>query len=178
MYLDKKTFMIFISMFQKQQFAKVIGTILICSVVIKLNRLCSLRVSTFYWCRLVPLRNYSLPVGARRLCIVLTTSWWYVVAYTAALWSEEWLDSRCRGTVSLETLSTSPVAWNPLENVRTHHLHRTVRPCLFIEPAKCIVHRRFASFITWRSRVGRLSLIHIWRCRRSTLCRSRWSPYH
>ena len=23
-----------------------------------------------------------------------------------------------------------------------------------------------------------LSLIHIWRCRRSTLCRSRWSPYH
>ena len=26
--------------------------------------------------------------------------------------------------------------------------------------------------------VFRLSLIHIWRCRRSTLCRSRWSPYH
>ena len=23
-----------------------------------------------------------------------------------------------------------------------------------------------------------LSLIHICRCRRSTLCRSRWSPYH
>ena len=29
-----------------------------------------------------------------------------------------------------------------------------------------------------RSRCQRLSLIHIWRCRRSTLCRSRWSPYH
>ena len=26
--------------------------------------------------------------------------------------------------------------------------------------------------------VQSLSLIHIWRCRRSTLCRSRWSPYH
>ena len=26
--------------------------------------------------------------------------------------------------------------------------------------------------------VHQLSLIHIWRCRRSTLCRSRWSPYH
>ena len=26
--------------------------------------------------------------------------------------------------------------------------------------------------------VAKLSLIHIWRCRRSTLCRSRWSPYH
>ena len=24
----------------------------------------------------------------------------------------------------------------------------------------------------------RLSLIHIWRCRRYSLCRSRWSPYH
>ena len=24
----------------------------------------------------------------------------------------------------------------------------------------------------------RLSLIHIWRCRRDVLCRSRWSPYH
>ena len=24
----------------------------------------------------------------------------------------------------------------------------------------------------------RLSLIHIWRCRRSYACRSRWSPYH
>ena len=26
--------------------------------------------------------------------------------------------------------------------------------------------------------VLRLSLIHIWRCRRITGCRSRWSPYH
>ena len=29
-----------------------------------------------------------------------------------------------------------------------------------------------------RGFVQTLSLIHIWRCRRSTLCRSRWSPYH
>ena len=28
------------------------------------------------------------------------------------------------------------------------------------------------------ARLRCLSLIHIWRCRRSTLCRSRWSPYH
>ena len=26
--------------------------------------------------------------------------------------------------------------------------------------------------------LSELSLIHIWRCRRTTLCRSRWSPYH
>ena len=31
----------------------------------------------------------------------------------------------------------------------------------------------------WQNSLAwRLSLIHIWRCRRSTLCRSRWSPYH
>ena len=34
-------------------------------------------------------------------------------------------------------------------------------------------------FDFWGNRyVYYLSLIHIWRCRRSTLCRSRWSPYH
>ena len=26
--------------------------------------------------------------------------------------------------------------------------------------------------------IKRLSLIHIWRCRRAVTCRSRWSPYH
>ena len=30
----------------------------------------------------------------------------------------------------------------------------------------------------WNSRGHILSLIHIWRCRRSYACRSRWSPYH
>ena len=30
----------------------------------------------------------------------------------------------------------------------------------------------------WRSPHWSLSLIHIWRCRRSYACRSRWSPYH
>ena len=32
--------------------------------------------------------------------------------------------------------------------------------------------------LLWLARTNLLSLIHIWRCRRSTLCRSRWSPYH
>ena len=31
---------------------------------------------------------------------------------------------------------------------------------------------------SWQHMLVQLSLIHIWRCRRSTLCRSRWSPYH
>ena len=32
--------------------------------------------------------------------------------------------------------------------------------------------------LQWELATDHLSLIHIWRCRRSTLCRSRWSPYH
>ena len=36
---------------------------------------------------------------------------------------------------------------------------------------------RKAGCLGWNS-ISLLSLIHIWRCRRSTLCRSRWSPYH
>ena len=37
----------------------------------------------------------------------------------------------------------------------------------------------FSYFLATGMREGLgLSLIHIWRCRRSTLCRSRWSPYH
>ena len=34
----------------------------------------------------------------------------------------------------------------------------------------------FANFFALKS--VELSLIHIWRCRRSYACRSRWSPYH
>ena len=31
---------------------------------------------------------------------------------------------------------------------------------------------------TFKSSIKTLSLIHIWRCRRPAMCRSRWSPYH
>ena len=37
--------------------------------------------------------------------------------------------------------------------------------------------RQSVLFFSLRTGLG-LSLIHIWRCRRSYLCRSRWSPYH
>ena len=36
----------------------------------------------------------------------------------------------------------------------------------------------FSAENTWLICIWNLSLIHIWRCRRSTLCRSRWSPSH
>ena len=34
------------------------------------------------------------------------------------------------------------------------------------------------SFIALVDSISVLSLIHIWRCRRYAVCRSRWSPYH
>ena len=39
----------------------------------------------------------------------------------------------------------------------------------------------FANYSRWKIHFcfwQNLSLIHIWRCRRYSLCRSRWSPYH
>ena len=44
-----------------------------------------------------------------------------------------------------------------------------------------IGHKKCAKFHSSKNgqlACQKLSLIHIWRCRRSTLCRSRWSPYH
>ena len=41
-----------------------------------------------------------------------------------------------------------------------------------------MLERKFRRKIYYYSIYYNLSLIHIWRCRRSTLCRSRWSPYH
>ena len=39
-----------------------------------------------------------------------------------------------------------------------------------------IPHERTITLLLWYQQW--LSLIHIWRCRRSYACRSRWSPYH
>ena len=39
----------------------------------------------------------------------------------------------------------------------------------------CDAYNGFIINIWW---IFKLSLIHIWRCRRYSLCRSRWSPYH
>ena len=58
---------------------------------------------------------------------------------------------------------------NPWNN--HEHKVESYRPC-----DRC----KGKSFMAFSSKCSciDLSLIHIWRCRRSTLCRSRWSPYH
>ena len=42
----------------------------------------------------------------------------------------------------------------------------------------CGVEQRRHLYSVGRPSRWALSLIHIWRCRRSYACRSRWSPYH
>ena len=55
-------------------------------------------------------------------------------------------------------------------------LPRAANICQIIITALMNINKQTA--LIFRVWVWYLSLIHIWRCRRSTLCRSRWSPYH
>ena len=57
----------------------------------------------------------------------------------------------------------------PLEKGRALHLSKLESPSP--KDALCQVWLKLAQWF-W------LSLIHIWRCRRYAVCRSRWSPYH
>ena len=50
-------------------------------------------------------------------------------------------------------------------------------PVCYISRLRLMTMRRRRCRKRWTMNIS-LSLIHIWRCRRSTLCRSRWSPYH
>ena len=55
----------------------------------------------------------------------------------------------------------------------THYLHRNNQINIFYH------FLMFFIMNLLKLQVGNnLSLIHIWRCRRYSLCRSRWSPYH
>ena len=49
---------------------------------------------------------------------------------------------------------------------------------IFLIHGCCITLQLFQCVFFSITMVLKLSLIHIWRCRRYSLCRSRWSPYH
>ena len=81
--------------------------------------------------------------------------------------------------VRLETISNRD--YIPALNTASHKdvLKLVGRGCL--ELTWLLQHRApdtVSTISSVYSLVYILSLIHIWRCRRSTLCRSRWSPYH
>ena len=82
---------------------------------------------------------------------------------------------------------TAPV-WKPKSKIRTATVpHRKILQIVTKPHHGSICHTREKPWYrvhrvtSRRQMMGpllQLSLIHIWRCRRSTLCRSRWSPYH
>ena len=57
-------------------------------------------------------------------------------------------------------------------------IHRTMKLPSVPQTNEMIWAASGPNFTILWGHVEELSLIHIWRCRRSTLCRSRWSPYH
>ena len=87
------------------------------------------------------------------------------------------------------TVSGSPMRWETPLCVCGNVLHTFLVGCQScwsdtIGPKLVTIFRLCSTCpsLSWRFHVMvagcNLSLIHIWRCRRSTLCRSRWSPYH
>ena len=91
---------------------------------------------------------------------------------TASAWQilSKWLKLRLRyGDFSIFQDGGRPPSWIGFMRVGTTHEEYLV---VFVTVQNLVVIG--AVILT----VCKLSLIHIWRCRRSTLCRSRWSPYH
>ena len=82
--------------------------------------------------------------------------------------------------------SDTTVHWQPepIGRVTIAFYPRDAMLARVIEIATCLcvrlsVRPSRAGIVSKRRKLAAwLSLIHIWRCRRSTLCRSRWSPYH
>ena len=54
----------------------------------------------------------------------------------------------------------------------------TVFPCLILFRSRVDYYQIWSARQDIKVNYDKLSLIHIWRCRRYSLCRSRWSPYH
>ena len=91
---------------------------------------------------------------------------------------EEWGNSDIFDAYQLSTTSTSEATTTTLTHIN-FQLHQGAAGWWWTKEGPW----RQRSRSTWRPKVDgstgvRLSLIHIWRCRRLLTCRSRWSPYH
>ena len=76
--------------------------------------------------------------------------------------------------------------WDWSDNARSHMQFSCLKSQITQRYACESAWREVAALIIWVSLYENresfmtqiLSLIHIWRCRRGSRCRSRWSPYH
>ena len=79
----------------------------------------------------------------------------------------------------LDRTTSEPIAKRCMNSTRPAYPSLYSSPISMSRPVSCPMSGGRTWMGTQVSRaVENLSLIHIWRCRRSTLCRSRWSPYH
>ena len=152
-----------------------------------------------YGLRLIGGREKRIEKLKRRTCVHQTKFFYLALGYLSMCRGRFAACSTCH------TLNSSPTAKNLPATLTyvfcllppwaaTYHKNSTLtlRPCEYSQgekgqgpPSKWkeyeLVDDRILEIVLDyqnRTAIEYLSLIHIWRCRRSTLCRSRWSPYH
>ena len=141
----------------------------------------SVRLSVFIWC-----------CAFRRKLLILRGNWGnYFVRVVLFLLSVRrqgaacvWLKHRLTDYETLPfiygVLNASVSSWCP--DCMTWKLWLQLRPCyslmLVIKYSVRMTKITFWCPLCAFVQCPYLSLIHIWRCRRSYACRSRWSPYH
>ena len=96
------------------------------------------------------------------------------------LWNRTQIDSHCawQDTCTVVRLNRTLFSWTDLRQQILFNQRpsaTTVTTTLWVKK-NCT--KLFLQYLCQTKLYFDLSLIHIWRCRRSTLCRSRWSPYH
>ena len=110
------------------------------------------------------------------------TAWWQMHMRVSSLLRGAWAANRSRANESwLKFLKLWPIRPSPL----VCELTMPERGSPYLWPwndFNCTTSQYYCAKIPKSQRlvkkIPRLSLIHIWRCRRSYACRSRWSPYH
>ena len=138
--------------------------------------------------------NYMVLITNHNIiCIKVTltvdlkiTCWlkWLNVILCITLVARTCMAQNCK-TECIQTASLSVWKWNERHNYglgigqprnnKTTHMHVGIRPT-YSNSALTVnqLNRTYLVKIMYCT----LSLIHIWRCRRSYACRSRWSPSH
>ena len=127
------------------------------------------------------LRVFSTHVCAvdKSKTLVLTNFWVKIFSYC-------FISGRKESRGDAFTLTLVLRGWPALHVCGPKERHAVIIRCIVVAFSLALRDCKFSFvwIIMRRSRAIRgteqlaLSLIHIWRCRRSYACRSRWSPYH
>ena len=128
--------------------------------------------------------DFHLPVKKifRNLCILEKSGDWirilWFTGFLAVIFTSQgllaqgvgWGFFKAQQNLRLVPKDTPPVGGHQA------HRRRTVLSCPSSVSMRSMVRSQATCRPSWAPH--RLSLIHIWRCRRYAVCRSRWSPYH